>query len=90
MRRVAVAGSFDNFRSQHVRLLEEAAHFGEVYVFLWSDEVVRNLEGKPPQFPEQERAYIVQSMRYVKDVVTVRSVPTPSSGLSLDGFQADF
>jgi cytidyltransferase-like protein len=65
---VVVSGGFDNFKSQHVRLLEEAAKLGDVHVLLWSDETVRALEGHPPDFPQEERLYLLQTDRYVKDV----------------------
>ena len=65
---VVVTGGFDDFRSQHVRLLEEASKLGDVCVLLWSDETVRALEGHPPKFPQEERLYLLQANRYVKDV----------------------
>jgi cytidyltransferase-like protein len=72
MKSVAVTGSFDNLRSKHVRFLEEAAKWGNVHVGLWPDETVRLLEGRPPKFPERERAYLLQSLRCVEQVTLVR------------------
>jgi cytidyltransferase-like protein len=65
---VVVAGSFDDFNSQHVRLLEEASKLGDVHVLLWSDETVRALQGHPPKFPQEERLYLLQADRYVNEV----------------------
>jgi len=65
---VVVAGGFDDFKSQHVRLLEEASKLGGVRVLLWSDETVRALEGHPPKFPQEERLYLLQADRYVNEV----------------------
>ena len=65
---VVVIGSFDDFKSQYVRLLEEASKLGDVHVLLWSDETVRALESHPPKFPQEERLYLLQTDRYVKDV----------------------
>ena len=45
MHKSIVTGSFDDLRSSDVRFLEEAAKCGELHVFLWSDEVVRRLDG---------------------------------------------
>ena len=67
MRNVVVTGSFDNPGSKHVRFLEEASKLGRVDVLVWSDEVVRALEGKAPEFPGQERLYLLQGIRYVGD-----------------------
>ncbi|MGD0382387.1 MAG: adenylyltransferase/cytidyltransferase family protein [Thermoguttaceae bacterium] len=68
MRNVVVSGSFDNIKSPHVRFLQEAARLGPLRVLLWSDEVVRHLEGKTPKFPQAERMYILESLRYVQGV----------------------
>jgi len=67
-KRVVVSGDFDDFGSQHVRLLEEASKLGDVHVLLWSDEAVRALAGHLPNFPQEERLYLLQANRYVKDV----------------------
>jgi cytidyltransferase-like protein len=71
MRNVVVTGSFDNLGSSHVRFLEEASKLGHVHVMLWSDEVARSLEGKAPEFPTQERLYLLQGIRYVGEVKLV-------------------
>jgi cytidyltransferase-like protein len=68
---VVVTGSFDNLGSSHVRFLEEASKLGHVHVLMWSDEVARSLEGKAPEFPAQERLYLLQAVRYVGDVRVV-------------------
>lgn len=65
---IVASGSFDDLRSRHVRFLQEAARLGELHVFLWSDDVVRRLTGRPPKFPEAERRYLVEAIRYVTDV----------------------
>ena len=65
---VVVTGSFDDFKSQHVRFLEEASKFGDVHALLWPDETVRALEGHAPKFPQEERLYLLQTDRYIKDV----------------------
>ena len=65
---VVVTGGFDEFKSRHVRLLEEASKLGDVHVLLWSDETVRTFEGHPPNFSQEERLYLLQTDRYVKDV----------------------
>lgn len=71
MRNVVVTGSFDNLRSSHVRFLEGASRLGLVHVLMWSDGVARSLEGKAPEFPAQERLYLLQANRYVGKVRVV-------------------
>jgi cytidyltransferase-like protein len=61
-------GAFDDLRSGQIRFLEEAARFGEVTALLWTDDVVRQLEGKGPKFPEAERAYVLRAIRFVRQV----------------------
>lgn len=69
--KVVATGSFDGLRSRHVRFLEEAAKLGDVHVLLWSDEAVRSLEGKAPMFPQEERRYLLQAIRYVGHLTLV-------------------
>ena len=72
-------GSFDNLGSSHVRFLEEASKLGRVHVLMWSDEVVRSLQGRAPEFPTQERIYLLQGIRYVGDVRLVTGQVEPDA-----------
>jgi cytidyltransferase-like protein len=76
---VTVTGGFDDLRSTDVRFLQEASKFGTVHVALWTDELVQAVAGKPPKFPEQERLYLLQSLRYVDRVTLVRGKVEPDS-----------
>jgi cytidyltransferase-like protein len=89
MKTVAVTGSFDNLRSKHVRFLEEAAKFGSVHVALWSDETVQAQEGRPPRFPEQERDYLLRSLRFVDHVTVVRGSIEPDALPDLGAVKPD-
>jgi cytidyltransferase-like protein len=90
MKKIAVTGGFDDLRSPAVRFLEEADRLGEVTVLLWSDETLRVRTGKPPKFPQAERAYLVQAMRYVDDVVIVEEPLRQVHSLPQEpGFQPD-
>ncbi len=68
MHNVVVSGSFDAMCSRHIRLLEEAAKLGSLHVHLWSDGVVRRRMGREPKYTEEERAYLLQAVRYVDRV----------------------
>lgn len=68
MSSVIVSGSFDDFRSTQVRFLQEAAAIGPVHVRLWADKAIGDLEGKTPKFPESERVYFLEALRYVDRV----------------------
>jgi cytidyltransferase-like protein len=65
---VIVSGGFDDLRSPQVRFLQEAARLGPVRIFLWSDEVLQQFEGKAPKFSQAERMYLLESLRYVSSV----------------------
>jgi cytidyltransferase-like protein len=68
---IKVTGSFDDLRSPHIRFLEEVSKEGPVLVQLWSDELVKSIEGRDPKFPESERLYFLDAIRYVSQVQVV-------------------
>jgi cytidyltransferase-like protein len=70
-KQVVVTGAFDELRSHQIRFLEEAARLGAVTALLWTDELVRQLKGRGPKFPEAERAYLLRAIRFVRQVVMV-------------------
>jgi cytidyltransferase-like protein len=78
MKKVVVTGGFDNLGSAGVRFLEEAARLGGVTVLLWSDETCHAQTGRLPKFPQAERAYLVQAIRYVSSVIIVVEAATRS------------
>lgn len=71
LKQVIVTGAFDDLRSPQIRFLEEAARLGEVTVLLWADELIQQFEGTPPKFPQAERAYFLQAIRFVRQVLLV-------------------
>ncbi len=68
MENIVVSGGFDNIGSHDVRFLEEAAKLGPVHVYLWPDQTVKKITGAAPRFPQQEREYFLQALRYVHKV----------------------
>jgi len=78
-KQVVVTGAFDDIRSQHLRFLEEASGLGELTVLLWPDAVVRELTGQPPKFPEAERLYFLNAVRYVSRVLLAGKPANPDS-----------
>jgi cytidyltransferase-like protein len=65
MNKIIVTGSFDDLRSSQVRFLHEASRLGEVHVSLWSDDTCRSITNRDPKFPEEERKYFLEGIRYV-------------------------
>ena len=77
--RVLVYESFDDMRASDIRFLQEAARLGDVHVHLWSDDVVRSRTGGPPKFSQEERTYLVESLRYIHSVTLADGVaPLPA------------
>jgi cytidyltransferase-like protein len=66
-KKVFVSGCFDLLHSGHVAFLERASAYGALYVFLGSDQTIYDLKGRYPVINEEERRYIVQALKYVKD-----------------------
>ena len=79
---VIVSGSFDDLKSRQIRLLEEAAKLGPLHLHLWSDAAVRTQTGHPPKFPQAERQYLLQAIRFVHsltlsgETVDLEALPT--------------
>jgi cytidyltransferase-like protein len=79
VRNAIVSDSFDNLRSKQVRFLEEAHKIGFVDVLLWSDKLVQSITGHLPKFPQEERLYCLQSLRYVDRVRVISKIDDPHS-----------
>jgi cytidyltransferase-like protein len=69
-KKVMVTGCYDWFHSGHVRFFEETSELGDLYVVVGSDENVRFLKGEGhPLLSEDERRYMAQSIRFVKQAL---------------------
>jgi cytidyltransferase-like protein len=66
-KKVFVSGCYDLLHSGHVAFFKEASKFGDLYVGIGSDNTIDGLKGRPTVNSEQERLYMVKSVRYVKD-----------------------
>ena len=89
MKRVVVSGGFDGLRSHHIRFLEEASKLGILHVLLWSDDVHRVLTGKDTKFPQAERRYMVEAIRYVQMVIPVEDASDAGTLPLLDEIKPD-
>lgn len=69
-KKVIVTGCYDWLHSGHIRFFEEASAYGDLYVAVGNDANVTNLKGEGhPLFTQEERRYVVQAIRYVKQAV---------------------
>ncbi len=66
-KRVFVSGCYDMLHSGHVAFFKEASAYGDVYVGLGSDKTVADLKGRHTINSEQERLYMVKSIKYVTE-----------------------
>jgi len=66
-KKVIVTGTYDWLHSGHIRFLEEASGYGDLYVVVGHDANIRLLKGAGhPLFPQAERRYMVGAVKYVK------------------------
>jgi len=64
--KVIVTGCFDWLHTGHVRFFEEASRLGDLYAAVGHDANVKALKGAHhPLFPQQQRRYMVGSIRFV-------------------------
>lgn len=66
-KKVFVSGCYDLLHSGHVEFFRQAAEYGDLYVGIGSDATVLHYKNHKTLYPEQERLFMVKSIRYVKD-----------------------
>jgi cytidyltransferase-like protein len=66
-KKVFVSGCYDMLHSGHVAFFEEAASYGDLYVGIGSDKTIFRLKAREPFNNENERLYMVKSLKMVKD-----------------------
>ncbi|MDR1593884.1 MAG: adenylyltransferase/cytidyltransferase family protein [Prevotellaceae bacterium] len=66
IKKVFVSGCYDMLHSGHVAFFEEAATLGDLYVGIGSDATISELKGRKTINTEQERLYMVSSLKAVK------------------------
>lgn len=66
-KKVFVSGCYDLLHGGHIAFFKAASAYGDLYVSIGRDENLLLLKGKKPVFSEEERLYIVKSIRYVHD-----------------------
>src|SRR5664280_1761889 len=79
---VVVSGCYDLLHGGHIAFFKTAATFGDLLVCIGRDENLLMLKGKKPVFSEEERLFMVKSVRYVSDAFL-------ASGTGLLDFEPD-
>jgi cytidyltransferase-like protein len=67
IRKVFVSGCYDLLHSGHVEFFRQAAEYGDLYVGIGSDKTIEGYKHHKTVYSEQERLFMVKSIRYVKD-----------------------
>lgn len=68
-KKVFVSGCYDLLHSGHVEFFMQASRYGDLYVGLGSDATIEEYKQHKPMFPQEERLFMVKSIKYVKDAV---------------------
>ena len=66
-KKVFVSGCYDLLHSGHIEFFRQAAEYGDLYVGIGSDATYLEYKHRKPMFPEDERLFMVKSVKYVKD-----------------------
>jgi len=82
IKKVLVSGCFDLLHGGHIAFLKTAASYGKVFVSLGTDDNLFLLKGKRPFFSQEERLFILKSIRFVEDAFL-------SSGSGMLDFEPD-
>jgi cytidyltransferase-like protein len=81
-KKVLVSGCFDLLHGGHIAFLKTAASYGKVFVSIGTDDNLFMLKGKRPFFSQEERLFIIKSIRFVEDAFL-------SSGSGMLDFEPD-
>ncbi len=65
--KVFVSGCYDLLHSGHVEFFRQASEYGDLYVGIGSDKTIEEYKHHKTVYSEQERLFMVKSIRYVKD-----------------------
>ena len=66
-KKVFVSGCYDLLHSGHIEFFIQASRYGDLYVGIGSDETYLEYKHRKPMFPQEERLFMVKSIKYVKD-----------------------
>ena len=66
-KKVFVSGCYDLLHSGHVEFFRQAAQYGDLYVGIGSDATILDYKHHKTVYTEQERLFMVKSIKYVKD-----------------------
>lgn len=68
-KQVVIAGTFDILHPGHIFLISEAGKMGDVIVVVARDRNVLRAKGHPPVISEEQRLFMVQSLKGVSKAI---------------------
>jgi len=66
-KKVMVSGCYDLLHGGHITFFKTAATYGKLYVMIGQDQNLQQLKGKAPYFSQEERKFIIGSIKYVHE-----------------------
>lgn len=66
-KKVFVSGCYDLLHSGHVEFFKQASQYGDLYVGIGSDATYLEYKHRKPMFSQEERLFMVQAIKYVKE-----------------------
>ena len=66
-KKVFVSGCYDLLHSGHVEFFRQASQYGDLYVGIGSDKTILHYKNHKTVYSEQERLFMVKSIRYVNE-----------------------
>ena len=66
-KKVFVSGCYDLLHCGHIEFFRQAAEYGDLYVGIGSDKTILDYKKHKTVYSEQERLFMVRSIRYVKE-----------------------
>ena len=67
VKKVFVSGCYDLLHSGHVEFFRQASQYGDLYVGIGSDSTIQGYKHHRPLYGQNERLFMVKSIRYVRD-----------------------
>ena len=68
-KKVFVTGCYDLLHSGHIEFFKQASQYGDLYVGIGSDKTIEEYKHHKPMFPQEERLFMVNAVRYVKEAL---------------------
>lgn len=73
MKRILTYGTFDLLHIGHINILKKSKEFGDYLIVAVSTDEFNSIKGKQSQYSYEDRKQIIESIRYVDEVISERT-----------------